>query len=158
MKLSELRQVLKEIDTLTILTSEGGFVPKHFHVTEVGLINKKYIDCGGTLRNDVKIGMQLWEADDYEHRLTPQKFLSIIELSDSKLDLPDEEIEIEYQGDTIRKYKLDFDGHYFHLRTTLTDFLAPDKCGVPSEKKKVSLRDLSEKSSNTSCTPGSGCC
>lgn len=158
MKLSELDKVLNEVESITILKPDGGFVPQHFHVTEVGLISKKYIDCGGTLRDEVKIGMQLWEADDYNHRLTPEKLLSIVNLSKEKLALPDAEVEVEYQGDTIGKYNLDFDGHYFHLRTTLTDCLAPDSCGVPAEKEKVSLSELSAKSTDAGCTPGSGCC
>lgn len=158
MKLSELEKVLNEVGSITILKPDGGFVPQHFHVTEVGLITKRYIDCGGTLRDEVKIGMQLWKADDFDHRLTPGKLLSIINLSKEKLELPDAELEVEFQSDTIGKYNLDFDGHYFHLRTTVTDCLAPDKCGVPEPKKKVSLREISAKAENTECTPGSGCC
>lgn len=158
MRLSELESVLKELQSITILKSDGGFVPQHFHVTEIGLIDKKYIDCGGTVREERKIGFQLWEADDFDHRLTPQKLQSIIDLSKSTLNLPDEEIEVEYQGETIGKYNLDFDGHYFHLRSTLTDCLAPDKCGVPEQKAKVSLRDLSSTEVKGGCTPGSGCC
>lgn len=157
MKLSDLERELKNVDSVTILLPTGGFVPPHFHVTEIGLLSKKYIDCGGTLREETKIGFQLWEADDYDHRLTPTKLQSIIDLSKEKLDLPDEEIEVEYQGDTIGKYGLDFDGNYFHLRSTVTDCLAPDKCGVPVQKKKVSLRDLNQ-NMEQKCTPGSGCC
>lgn len=158
MKLSELEKELKELDSITILKPNGGFVPKHFHVTEIGLIEKKYIDCGGTVREERKIGFQLWEADDLDHRLTPEKLKSIIELSKETLNLPDEEIEVEYQGETIGKYGFDFDGYYFHLRSTLTDCLAPDKCGVPEVKKKVSLRELSANNSKSGCAPGSGCC
>lgn len=158
MKLSELEKELKVLESITILKPDGGFVPKHFHVTEIGLIDKKYIDCGGTVREERKIGFQLWEADDFNHRITPEKLQSIINLSKETLQLPDEEIEVEYQGATIGKYALDFDGHYFHLRSTLTDCLAPDKCGVPAEKTKVSLRDLSANKTTSGCTPGSGCC
>lgn len=157
MKLSELEKELKELNSITILKPNGGFVPKHFHVTEIGLISKNYIDCGGAVREERRIGFQLWEADDYDHRLTPDKLKSIIALSKEKLNLPDEEIEVEYQGETIGKYALDFDGHYFHLRSTLTDCLAPDKCGVPIEKTRVSLRELSQPK-DVSCKPGSGCC
>lgn len=158
MKLSELETVLKDLQSITIFKPDGGFVPQHFHVTEIGLIDKKYIDCGGTVRVERKIGFQLWEADDFDHRLTPQKLQSIIDLSKDTLTLPDEEIEVEYQGATIGKYNLDFDGHYFHLRSTLTDCLAPDKCGVPEQKTKVNLRDLSSSTAGGGCTPGSGCC
>ena len=158
MKLSELQNQLIRLESLTILRPDGSFVLPHFHITEIGLTTKKYVDCGGTIREEIKIGMQLWEADDNEHRLSPQRLLSILELSQCNLDLPDAEIEVEYQSSTIGKYSLDFDGHYFHLRSTLTDCLAPDKCGVSTEKKKVSLKELSSLSDMNSCTPDSGCC
>jgi hypothetical protein len=50
---------------------------------------------------------------------------------------------------------LDYKDDTFVLTNKMTDCLAPDKCGVPVEKTKVSLSSLNEK--NT-CTPGSGCC
>ena len=48
-------------------------VPSHFHVTEVGKITKHFIDCGGTVRNEEVVNFQLWQADDYDHRLHPEK-------------------------------------------------------------------------------------
>src|SRR5690554_4988855 len=46
---------------------------------------------------------------DYDHRLHPEKLLSIIELSEKVLELKDQEIEVEYQGQTIEKFALEFD-------------------------------------------------
>ena len=68
----------------------------------------------------------------------------------------DAEIEVEYQSDTIGKYHLDFDGANFLLVATQTNCLAQDKCGIPSEKLKVNLIDLSK--NEQSCTPGGKCC
>jgi len=67
------------------------------------------------------------------------------------------EIEVEYQGTTIGKYGLDFDGKNFLLTTKLTDCLAKDQCGVPQDKPKVKLSELQKQTVN-SCAPGSGCC
>ncbi len=47
----------------------GTFVPEHFHVTEVGVVTKHFIDCGGTMRNEKVANFQLWDANDFEHRL-----------------------------------------------------------------------------------------
>ncbi len=33
----------------------GAYVPPHFHLTEVGTMVKKFIDCGGTVREEAKI-------------------------------------------------------------------------------------------------------
>ena len=80
MKLSEVKAVLKSLDTIGFQLPEGELVPKHFHVTEVGKITKAFIDCGGVVRNEEVANFQLWNANDYDHRLHPEKLLNIIEL------------------------------------------------------------------------------
>jgi hypothetical protein len=47
---------------------------------------------------------QLWDTNDFEDRLKPQRLLNIIALSEEKLNIGDLEIEVEYQSDTIGKY------------------------------------------------------
>ncbi|WP_179320346.1 DUF6428 family protein [Winogradskyella helgolandensis] len=155
MKLSEIKSKLKTLDTIAFQLPNGTLVPNHFHVTEVGKISKHFIDCGGTVRTENVANFQLWEADDYDHRLHPEKLLNIIELSEKVLQIEDLEIEVEYQGDTIGKYGLDFNGEHFLLTTKLTDCLAKDKCGIPETKLKLS--DLQQEAA-PSCAPGSGCC
>ncbi len=157
MKLSEIKQKLSTLDRIGFKLPNGEMVQSHFHVTEVGKITKSFIDCGGTIRNEEVISFQLWEANDYDHRLHPEKLVHIIELSEKLLGLPDAEIEVEYQGGTIGKYGLDFDGHHFLLTQKLTDCLAKDKCGIPQEKPKVKLSQLVMTKTN-GCEPGSGCC
>lgn len=151
MVLSEFKQHLKSVTELTFLKPDGIKIPKHFHITEVGQINKKFIDCGGTVRNENVISLQLWESVDFWHRLEPNKLLSIINLSIDKLKIEDREIEIEYQADTIGKYGVEFENGNFILTTKNTACLASDKCGVPS------LETIKEKAASC-CTPGSGCC
>lgn len=154
MKLSEIKNKLNKLDKIAFQLPNGEIVPNHFHVTEVGKITKHFIDCGGTVRNEEVVNFQLWNANDYDHRLHPEKLLSIIELSERVLGIEDLDIEVEYQGNTIEKFGLDFDGKNFLLTNKQTDCLAKDKCGIPDEKPKVKLSDLK----NKSCTPGSGCC
>jgi hypothetical protein len=158
MKLSAFKEILKSKSEIAFELPNGELVPSHFHVTEVGQVEKFFIDCGGTIRKERRVNFQLWEANDFDHRLHPNKLFDIIDLSQEKLQLTDEEIEVEYQGETIGKYFLDYKGGNFLLVPTLTDCLAPDKCGVPSQKLKVSLSDLSKPKENSCCTPGSGCC
>lgn len=155
MRLSELKETLKGLEEIRFILPNGTFVPVHFHVTEVGMITKKFIDCGGTIREENKVNFQLWEADDFDHRLGAEKLIKIIELSEKQIGIEDREIEVEYQSDTIGKYGLSFDGINFLLTSTQTNCLAPDKCGVPVVKEKVSLSDLGN---SQACTPGSGCC
>ncbi len=154
MKLSEIKNHLASLKTIAFQLPNGELVPNHFHVTEVGRVTKNFIDCGGTVRNEEVVNFQLWKADDYDHRLHPEKLINIIELSEKLLNIADLDIEVEYQGSTIGKYGLDFDGTNFLLTTTLTDCLAKDKCGIP-EKPKVKIAEIKQQ---TSCTPNSGCC
>jgi hypothetical protein len=157
MKLSEIKPLLNTVETVSFILPNGQFVPIHFHVTEVGMITKNFIDCGGTVREEKVINFQLWEANDFDHRLAPQKLKSIIELSEKVLNLEDAEIEVEYQQETIGKYNLGFDGNNFLLIAKHTNCLAQDSCGIPAEKLKVSLSDLSQPASSC-CTPNGGCC
>ena len=104
------------------------------------------------------MNFQLWEANDYDHRLHPEKLIHIIELSEKTLVLPDLEIEVEYQmKETIGKFSLDFDGTNFLLISKLTDCLAKDKCGIPTEKPKVKIGEWKPKQTSC-CTSDSGCC
>lgn len=155
MKLSEVKSALLDLDTISFQLPNGELVPSHFHVTEVGKITKHFIDCGGTMRNEEVVNFQLWNADDYDHRLHPDKLASIISLSETKLNIGDLEVEVEYQGVTIQKFGLDYDGKTFFLTTKQTDCLAKDKCEIPAEKAFVSLGSLT---AENSCTPGGGCC
>jgi hypothetical protein len=155
MKISDIKNQLPKVETLNFKLENGSFVPEHFHVTEVGIIAKQFIDCGGTIRNEKVANFQLWNANDYEHRLKPAKLLNIIMLSEEKLGMEDLEIEVEYQSDTIGKYTLDFDGKDFILLSKQTNCLAEDSCGIPQEKKKVNLTEFINQNA---CTPGGGCC
>lgn len=155
MKLSEVKNTLKQLDKIAFQLPNGELVPNHFHVTEVGKITKHFIDCGGTVRNEEVVNFQLWNANDYDHRLHPEKLVHIIELSEKTLGIGDLEVEVEYQGETIGKFGLDFDGTNFLLTTKQTDCLAKDQCGIPTEKPKVRMSELQN---SDCCTPGSGCC
>jgi len=157
MTLEQIKEILPKLNNVEFQLEDGTVIPEHFHVTEVGQINKKFIDCGGIVRNETVVNFQLWNADDYEHRLKPEKLLKIIQLSEDKLGIEDAEIEVEYQSDTIGKYDLDFNGKIFVLKNKTTACLAEDACGIPSEKQKKNLIELSVNQSSC-CSPNSGCC
>ncbi len=156
MNLVEFKEILKGKVTIGFQLPNGELVPSHFHVTEVGQVTKKFIDCGGTIRDEKVVNFQLWEANDFDHRLHPEKLVNIIELSEKLLGLENAEIEVEYQGNTIGKYGLDYQGEHFLLTSKTTDCLAKDKCGIPVEKQKIQLSSVGK--SESCCTPGGGCC
>lgn len=156
MKLTEIKKILATLDNVAFELPNGTFVPEHFHVTEVGLITKNFIDCGGKLRNESVVNFQLWNANDLDHRLKPLKLLNIIALSERILGIPDDEIEVEYQAETIGKYDLNFNGKNFLLVNKRTACLAEDQCGIPQKDQKKET-NMAINLQN-SCTPGGGCC
>jgi hypothetical protein len=152
MKISEMKQHLPGLDAVNFRLPDGTYLPAHFHVTEVGLVSKHFIDCGGVERRETAANFQLWEAGDYDHRLAPQKFLHILTLSEKILGSEDLDIEVEYQQETIGKFGLAFDGKDFILTSKQTACLAQDACGIPSPL--VALPQLQA----AGCAPGGGCC
>ena len=74
MKLSNIKEILPTLDNVEFQLENGTFVPEHFHVTEVGVITKHFIDCGGAIRNEKVVNFQLWNANDFEHRLKPVSY------------------------------------------------------------------------------------
>ncbi len=155
MKLSEIKHILSGANSVNFLLPDGTSVPEHFHVTEVGMVSKHFIDCGGKMRTEKKVNFQLWNANDTDHRLKPGKLLGIIALSEKKLGIEDLEIEVEYQSNTIGRYGLEFNGKYFILIAKHTDCLAKENCGIPSEK--ISKPEILQNQTSC-CTPGGGCC
>ncbi|HLA55552.1 MAG TPA: DUF6428 family protein [Flavobacterium sp.] len=152
MKLSEIKEILNTIETVDFKLENGTFVPEHFHVTEIGVITKHFIDCGGTVRKERVANFQLWDANDFEHRLKPGKLQKIIALSEEVLEIEDLEIEVEYQSETIGKYDLGFDGKNFLLLVKKTACLAKENCGNPKEKIQLSQLETS------CCKPNGNCC
>jgi hypothetical protein len=157
MKLSEIKTKLTELNSVDFELQNGTKVPEHFHVTEVGVVHKHFIDCGGTVRNEKIANFQLWNANDTDHRLKPQKLLNIIELLEKTLGIEDLEVEVEYQMETIGRYALEFNGKSFVLMPKFTDCLASDSCGIPQEKKKIRLSEIVV-NNNSCCSPESNCC
>lgn len=147
MKLNELKAVLKDggDKLMTMMVPGSGAVPAHFHVTEVGLVNKRFIDCGGTVRESSSYLLQIWVAHDVDHRLKASKLAKIIEMAGKHLGDNDHDVQLEYGEQAAATYDIAAHsiGHgdvTFFLTGKKTDCLAPDKCGV------------------SACAPGSGCC
>jgi hypothetical protein len=114
---------------------DRAFVPDHCHITEVGRVRKDFVDCGGTVRSLESCVLQVWVADDVDHRLDTSKLLKIMEAASSSLGLGDLPVEVEYERGVVSQYPLGgFEptpkGILFYLGTKHTACLAPDRCGV----------------------------
>jgi hypothetical protein len=161
MQLRTFKNILSTVESLSIQLPNGSMIPAHFHITELGLITRHFIDCGGTVRLQKAANFQIWVAHDTEHRLTPLKLLGIIRKAEKTLALPDDiELEVEYQQGTIGKYHLNFADGRFQLVQTQTACLAEDACGIPETQRSgfMSLESFTRQATEICCSPETGCC
>ena len=114
---------------------DGELIPGHFHVTEVGHVAKRFIDCGGTERKVETVQLQVWLGNDEDHRLTAGKLAKIIASAQPLLPSNELDVEVEYEGCVISQYTieraLDAGGKLlFQLADKHTDCLAKEACGI----------------------------
>lgn len=122
---------------LHIILPDDDIVPAHFHVTEVGRVQKDFIDCGGTTRTLVHCQLQLLVASDVDHRLTADKLLNIFELSAPILGEDDLPLVLEHEDCRTIAFPLreiSATPTQITLRLDLPHpaCLAADSCGLPS--------------------------
>lgn len=116
---------------------DKSFVPNHYHITEVGKFQKDFIDCGGTVRSVSSALVQIWVANDLDHRLKSDKLDKIMQIAESNFAIDDLPIEVEYEQETISQYpiagyEITPAGILFYLGSKQTACLAPEKCGLGS--------------------------
>lgn len=113
---------------LEIKLPTGETIPAHFHITELGYVEKHFMDCGGVKRQQNHLQIQIWVANDYDHRVDAAKWLQIFELSQPILpELPiteNLEVWLEYQTDLTSQYPLQsitVEGDKIQLQTGLLE-------------------------------------
>lgn len=152
MKLHQFKTLLeanRDKQFLLLLPNQNP-VPVSFHITEVGQVNKTFIDCGGKVHAAQTCQLQVWVGEDEDHRLNAGKLADILNLSRSIVPNDDIDVEIEYEDTLISQYPVEDyaatdDAVVLHLTTKHTDCLAKELCGVPS-------------SNGAACCGTSGCC
>lgn len=162
MKITELKIELNKQPAahLRFVLPNGEMIPAHAHVTEVARIDKRFIDCGGTLRNDSHCRLQTWFSDDLDHRLTAGKLAKILEMAATVLGPDNLEVDVEHEVGVITQFPLETveaAGGEIILRLSQrhTACLAPDKCKPPAkvigdfDLLKIDFRQMQ---------PVSGCC
>ena len=135
---------------VSFVLPDGGRVPAHAHITEVGRIDREFLDCGGVLRRTSFCCLQAWVADDTDHRLSAGKLVTIIGRALEPLGLAALPVEVEYEDGLISQFPVVSvsagDAVVLHLGTKHTDCLAKEIClPVPGAAEGC-------------CKPDSGCC
>jgi len=138
MKINQLKIELQKNPTaqLRFALPNGESIPAHAHVTEVARIDKRFIDCGGTLRNESHCRLQTWFAEDVDHRLIAGKLAKILEMAAPVLGSDDLEVDVEHEVGFISQFPLDSVEHSseaitLRLTERHTACLALDKCKPP---------------------------
>ncbi len=142
--------------TLHVVLPDDDVVPPHFHVTEVGRVQKDFVDCGGTRRSSTHCQLQLLVAGDTDHRLTAGKLAKIVALSapvlgDDALPLVFEYEDCRTIAFPVRELHATAEQITVRLALPQTQCLAADACGLSAE----------EANAGCGCAPsetGTGCC
>jgi hypothetical protein len=161
MKLHELKTVLAQNPAALVRFQlpNGDFVPAHAHVTEVARLDKRFIDCGGTLRTDALCRLQTWFADDIDHRLTAGKLAKIFNLAENVLLTDDLDVDVEHELGHITQFPLgsvEFANNeiILHLSERHTACLAMEKClppGAPVSEFNPLKFNFTEKPAASKC-------
>jgi len=152
MKSSTFVLSLKQNPTLHLKFAlpDGGIVPAHAHITEVGRVDKTFFDCGATFRKSSYLCLQAWVADDTDHRLPAGKLADIIDRAAPLFQGEDLDVELEYEDGFISQFpvesvSIEGESVVVFLSTKHTDCLAKDICLAPAPESE-------------GCCSGSGCC
>lgn len=85
---------------------DGDFIPAHAHVTEVGHVAKKFIDCSGVLGSNDSVLLQTHVGKDTEHRLTSDRFGKILQLGERVVPDDELDVEVEYDCCVVAQYPI----------------------------------------------------
>lgn len=154
MKLHQLKSLLSAHPGKMFQFQLPGEVPApvSFHITEVGLVTKTFIDCGGKTHSVSTCQLQAWVGPDVDHRIETAKLAGILEKSAAIVPNDFLEVEIEYEAPILSQFpvldaRITGDAVVLVLGTKHTDCLAKELCIVPSPG-----------ANGDACCASTGCC
>jgi hypothetical protein len=135
MNISEFKTHLERFPNaeLRFVLPDGDVIPAHAHITEVGRLDKAFIDCGGVIHRSSICLLQVWVADDVDHRFLPGGLAKVLAGAQPLLRTDDLPVEVEYEDCAITQFPVEeaafADGVLsFTLGTKHTDCLAKSAC------------------------------
>jgi hypothetical protein len=125
---------------ITVIWTDGEPIEAHFHVTEIGRVQRDFVDCGGTVRRVVTCLLQTWVGDDTDHRITAGKLLKAFAHAAPILGHEDLPVELEYEACnvvqlTVAEVRREQDRLVLQLGSKHTDCLAKELC-LPNSGKQ----------------------
>jgi hypothetical protein len=151
MKLSQLNQILENYPKTfpRFILPDGSQIPPHMHVTEVGHVVRKFIDCGGVIGKEENIVLQTRAGSDVEHRLGSDGLAKILRLGRRVLPATDLDVSVEYDCCVVSQYPISdvkTDGADLHL------ILSANRTQC-RERERREMREA-----NSCCGASANCC
>ena len=158
MKLKELKSLLRAHPEALprFVLPDGDTIPQHFHVTEVGYVTKRFIDCGGKLHDRKEICLlQTHVADDVDHRLNSSTFGKILDLGAQVLPHDGLDVEVEYEDGIATQAPITsayFTGRHIELQ------LGEKHTACLAQQRRRMKRESSGSDANAGTAGATSCC
>lgn len=163
MKLYEFKTLLEDNRDkgFRLVLPDQNTVPISFHITEVALVQKTFIDCGGTMRETKICQLQAWIGPDENHRIAAGKMADVLGRAAHFLPSEDLELEIEYETSAISQYPVVeavVSDEFVTLQLIMkhTACLAPELCIAPASKSSAVTLTMAP-ANVCGCGPSSCC-
>lgn len=162
MTLQEFKALLHEnrASLFQVVLPHGDAVPISFHITEVGRVEKTFLDCGGKMHTRRTCQLQVWVGPDEDHRIQAGKMADILDRSGAIVPDDTLPLELEYEREDrfvsqfpVADFEVTRDSVILRLGVRHTECLAPELCIVPAP---LSLELAMAPSSGCGCGPA-GC-
>lgn len=147
-----------------VVLPQGDAVPVSFHITEVGRVEKTFLDCGGKLHTRQTAQLQVWVGPDQDHRIQAGKMADILDKSSEVVPDPSLPLELEYEREDgfvsqfpVADFEVSEDAVVLHLGVRHTECLAPELCIVPAPMDSKPFGLAMAPLNSCGCGPA-GCC
>jgi hypothetical protein len=135
LRISEFKAALAAAPSLplTVVWTDGEPIEAHFHITEIGRVQRDFVDCGGTIRQTVTCLLQTWVGEDVDHRISAGKLLKAFDHAAPILRGEDLPVELEYEACNVVQLGVasitqEAERFVIQLGSKHTDCLAKELC------------------------------
>lgn len=155
MNFENVKNILAEnpSKSITFTLPNGEKVPASFHITDLGVVQKHLIDCGGQTRTEEQVHLQLWTGKDVDHRVTTDTANFILDQSQSVID----RIKDPKSAEVLVEYQLDWHDMPVFSLFTINDMQASED-QVSITLGTIQTTCLAAERSNSECGVSEGCC
>ena len=170
MTLQEFKSLLQDNrgKLFQVVLPTGDAVPVSFHITEVGRVEKTFVDCGGKLHTRKTAQLQVWVGPDEDHRIQAGKMADILDRSVEIVPDDTLPLELEYEMENgfvsqlpVAGFSTSDEAVVLELGVRHTECLAPELCIVPAptatQSVALTMAPSGAASNGCGCGP-SGCC